>query len=110
MLELIEAFVPESLVIAQPVVGLFHRHGIGSDELKAAPLFPGDEIGALENLQVLGNRRQGHSVGLGNFAHRQFPPGNFPQDRTAGGIRKGMKDPIELRRFNNLYGLNHMVE
>src|SRR5688572_14028236 len=58
--ESIEALFPEATVLVKPVVGVFQGGGL---QLAGAPLrlaAPRDQPGALQHLQVLGNRRQAH--------------------------------------------------
>jgi len=60
-----------------------------------------DEAGALEHLQVLGDRRQAHVERLGQVVHGRFPVRELGQDRPPGGVgqrREGRIQPAVVHR------------
>ena len=108
--EVIEPFIPEAFVIGQPSPRALHGNGVGPHVLKAAVFFSGDEIGVFENLQMLGDGGQRHSIRPRNLAYRFRFAGDSPQDGAPGGIGERVEDPIQLQRSSLIERLNHMVE
>lgn len=70
---------------------------------------PLDQAGALEDLEVLGDRRQRDPKRPCQAGHRLFAPGEPSDDRTAGGIRQGAEDPIEPDRDIINHTVNYIL-
>src|SRR5262249_17508278 len=72
VLEPVEALFPEHAVVLQPVGCALQRARLepAGAPLRLAPA--GDEPGALQHLQVLGDRRQAHRERLGEFRNRSL--------------------------------------
>ena len=54
-----------------------------------------DQAGALQHLQMLGNRRQAHVERLGEFQHRRFAEREPRQDRPPCRIGEGREGGAE---------------
>jgi len=69
--ETIEAFGPESLIVAEPIHGLAHRCRGQPARHHAPGLLPRDETGIREHIEMLHDRRQRHCERLRQLADRE---------------------------------------
>lgn len=65
----------------------------------------GEQPGALQHPEVLGDGRQGHGEGRGQLAHRRLAAGQPLEDGAAGGIRQRLEGPVQRRLI-----VNHTVK
>src|ERR1700728_4033692 len=89
VVEAIETVGPETAIVLDPAGYVPERAGV---ELAREPLrfaAAGDQAGAFEDFQVLGNGREGHFEGLSQLGDRRFAGGKFGEDRAPSGIGKG---------------------
>src|SRR6266516_2968804 len=110
-------------VPVQPVVALFPEPAIPLDPLRDIPErtslepggpplplpAPGDQPGPLEDLQVLGDRRQAHLERRRQLGHRGLPSREPREDRPPRGIRQRRERPVQLvrRRSHSTSPLNN---
>ena len=102
----IQAGAPEWAVVGQPLVGFVKDGRVEADDLKAAAALAGDQLGCLEDFEVLGDGGQGESVGTGEVADGLFARRDIVEDGATGGVGEGVEDGIESGGVR----LNHMVE
>ncbi len=74
--------------------------------MDAAVFLPGEKPRALQDPEVLGDRRKRHGEGLGQRRHRGFSARQPGEDRPAGRVRQGRKSGVEGASLI----LNHMVK
>src|SRR2546426_2328310 len=94
-LQAIEALLPETAIVLQPVGGLLERSRL---EPAGPPLrlaTARDQTGALQYLEVLGDGGKAHLEGLGQVRDRRLAPGETSQDRAPGGIGEGREGRAE---------------
>ena len=97
--ERIEAAVthlPKLAVLLEPVDGLLHRGSLDLDGPAGAGGGARHETGALEDLQVLADRRLADLEGCGELVHRSFPLHQPREDGATGGGGEGDEGGIEL--------------
>src|SRR5262245_30802722 len=68
--ETIQSLFPKATIFLEPVIGLFQRFRIDTARTHLCVARARDQARALENLQMLGNRRQADVERLGEFQHR----------------------------------------
>jgi hypothetical protein len=104
--EAIEAFGPEALIAAEPIHGLPHRRRRQPARHHTPGLFPRDETGIREHIEMLHDRRQRHRERLRQLADRQAVAAGQPrQQRTAGRVRERGEGLVE----GLIEILNHLV-
>src|SRR5437588_8784446 len=93
------ALVPEPLVATYPFGHLlqWRRRQPAVPPLRLVA--PGDEACPLQNLQVLGDRRETHLKRLRQLRHPCFSEGQPGEDRSAGRVSKCCKGSVEKVRF-----------
>src|SRR5271163_251353 len=72
IVEAIETFVEKAPVVVEPIVDVFERPRLDAARPPLRATAARDQSGALQNLQVLGNRRQAHGERLCQFGHGSF--------------------------------------
>src|SRR5581483_6481298 len=100
--ETIEALLPESSIFVDPFGDVFERAGL---EVAGTPLglaATGDQARALQDLEMLGNRRHADVERLRQFGHRGVAGGEPCEDGAAGGIGEG-GEGIAQRVGGHLY-------
>src|SRR5258708_2476625 len=103
--ELVEASIPEASVVIEPGPRVLQGLGL---EMARAPLGIAavrDQARALQDLQVLGNGRQAHVVGRGQFADRRIPLRELCEQPAPGRVGKseqGRAQRICSHVFNSL--------
>src|SRR3954447_1931579 len=92
----VETLFPEFSVVLDPVGDLFERRRL---EVAGAPLrvaAAGDEAGALEHLQMLGDGGKTHVERLGELRHRRLAGRETGQDGPPGRVGEGREGVAEL--------------
>ena len=93
----VEAFFPESAVVIDPLGDVLERAGV---EMAGPPLrvaAAGDQAGALEHFEVLGDRRHAHVERLGERGDRRLAVvRETGEDRTPGRIGEGGEGQAEM--------------
>jgi len=102
----VELLRPEGFVVGEPVLRCPEAMCIESDHTATSFAFAVDQVGALEDVEVLGDGGERHAVGLSDLADRLLAVGDVPQDGSAGGIGQGVEDGVE--RGGAVF--NHVVE
>src|SRR6478672_444446 len=95
-LQAIETFVPQRPVALEPRVDVLQR--VGRDAA-GAPLrlaAPGDEAGALQHLEVLGDGGAAHLEGLGELRHGGLAKRKPGENGAPGRVGKGCESGTEL--------------
>src|SRR4051812_23612469 len=95
IIEPVEALFPELPVELDPRGGVLQRPRLQPARPPLRFAAAGDEPRALEHLQVLGNRRQGHVERLGQLVHRRLPPRQPPENRPPSRVGKGRERGAE---------------
>ena len=94
--ESIEALFPEATVLVKPVGGVFQGGGL---QLARAPLrlaAARDQAGALQHLQMLGNRRQAHVERLGQLGDGRLTAHQAGEDGAPRRIGEGGESRAEV--------------
>src|SRR6185295_7880532 len=89
--EAIEALFPKAAVAFEPVVDALERLGLDAAGAPLRLAAARDQPGALQHLEVLGDRRKAHVEGFGQLGDRRLAQRQPSQDRPAGRIGKGRK-------------------
>src|SRR3990170_8559442 len=92
----IETLLPEAAISFQPFIGVLER---ARAEPAGAPLrlaTARDQAGALQHLEVLGDRGQAHLEGLGQLRDGRLTRGQASENRAPGGIGEGGKGCAQL--------------
>src|SRR5881396_2853125 len=102
----IEALVvtlPQPAVAFQPLGSLPQPLGLEAARPPLGVAAARNQAGALQHLQVLGDRRLAHRERLGQLGHRRLTRRHAGEDRTPRGIGEGREDGVEgVRRLHNL--------
>lgn len=91
---------PEGPVVAKPVLGLgqgLRFQGAAMDPTSDRTL---DQARILQHPNVLGDRSEGHLIGLNKVCDARRPLGKAGQDSTAGAVPEGLEEPVESRLFS----------
>ncbi len=94
--EAIEALLPDDSIFFDPIGDLLERGGL---EAAGAPLSfaaAGDEAGALEDFEVLGDGGHAHVEGGGEFGDGGFAGDEAGEDGAAGGIGESGEGGAEM--------------
>ena len=94
-LEPVEAVGPLDLRAAKPVVDRGQALELESSGTSLSVAGAANEAGALEHLEVLGDRRLAQRGGLGQFDHTSLARDEALEDRPAGGVGKGREGPAQ---------------
>jgi hypothetical protein len=94
--EAVERALPEAAVPGQPVGGLAERVALQPRRAQLRRAAARDEAGALQDLQVLGDRLQGDREGLGQLVDRRLALGEALQDRPPRGVGESGEGGAEL--------------
>src|SRR5262249_44914614 len=89
VIQAIEALLPETAIVFQPVAGILER---ARPKPAGPPLrlaTAGDQTGALEHLEMLRNGRKAHRERVGQLRDRCLARGEARKDRTPSGIGEG---------------------
>src|SRR5208283_3198650 len=92
LLEAIEALLPETPIVLQPVGRVLEWTGL---ELARAPLrltSTRDQAGAFQNLEMLGDGGKAHREGLSQLRYRGLARGEAGQNRAPGGVGERRED------------------
>ena len=95
-IQAVETLFPELAVLLDKIGGLVQRRRI---ELAGPPLrlaAARDQAGALQHLEVLGDRGRGHLEWRGELGDRSLARGESRQDRTAGWIGESGEGGAEV--------------
>ena len=95
VVEPIEALVEEAAVVFEPIVDVLERPRLDAARPPLRLAAARDQAGALQHLEMLGDRRQAHGEGLGQFRHRGLAQRQPRQDGAAGGIGEGGEGGVE---------------
>jgi hypothetical protein len=102
----VEIVGPEALVAVQPVHRLLHRLGGQPAGDRAAGLFPRDQAGIGQDIEMFHDRGQRHRKGLRQLAHRKALAVAEPRhQRAPGGVGERGKGAVQ-QVFSIL---NHVV-
>src|SRR6266516_2970810 len=111
----IEALVvtlPQPAVAFQPLGSLPQPLGLEAARPPLRVAAARNQAGALQYLQVLGDRRLAHRERLGQLRHRRLTRRQAGEDRPPGGIGEGREDGVEaVRCVHNLlviYGITRL--
>ena len=96
LVEEVEAAFPEPAVVLQPVGGALQRSALESRgaQLRGAPAR--DQPGALQHLEVLGDRLEADRERLGQLVDRGLALREPREDRAARGIGESREGVAEL--------------
>ena len=89
VVEAVEAGLPVAAVLLQPVGGVlegFRPEAAGAPLLLAAA---GDEAGAFQDLEVLGDGGETRGEGFGQLGDGGFAAGEAGEDGATGGVGEG---------------------
>src|SRR5215470_18500578 len=89
VVETIESLFPEATIFLEPVIGLFQRFCIDAARTHLSVARACDQARTLENLQVLGDRRQADIERFGEFQHRGLAEREARKDRAPRRIGEG---------------------
>ena len=96
--EALEAPLPELAVALEPVGGLGERLGLEPARPPLRVAAARNQPGALEHLEVLGDRGLAHRERLGELRHRGLARREPGEDRPAGGIGERRERRVEAGR------------
>lgn len=102
---MLESVVPKFAVALQPFGGFGERLGFEPAWTALPITTAGDEPGAFQHFQVLGNGGLTHSEWLGQLQDRSLAGCEPSQDCSARGIGKRGEDGIELIGAGHLHNL-----
>ena len=85
-IEALEVALPELTVTLEPLAGLGERFRFEATGPALGVTAPGDEPGAFENLEMLGNRGLAHGERLGELVDGSFPGGEMGEYGATRGI------------------------
>src|SRR3989304_3795394 len=80
-----ETLLPVAAIVFDPLVGLFQRARLQAAGTPLRLAAAGDEPGALQYLEVLGDSGEGHLEGRGELGNGGFTAGKAGQDGPARG-------------------------
>src|SRR5262245_48061564 len=89
IVQTIETLLPDAPILLQPVGGVLEWTRL---EPAGPPLrltTAGDQAGALQHLEVLGDGGQAHREGRGQLHDRDLTRGEAGEDRAPGGVGEG---------------------
>jgi len=93
--EPIEGGLPEFAVLFEPLTGFGEWGGGEAAGAALGVAVAGDEAGALEDFEVLGDGGLGHGEWLGQLVHRGFSQGEAGEDGAASGVGEGGERGVE---------------
>src|SRR5438445_9939975 len=96
ILEAIEALLPETAVMLEPVGGVLERPRpqAARPPLRVAPA--SDQTGAPQNFEMPGDCGKAHFKGLGQLSDGSLPRGEAREDRAPGRIGEGGESAAEV--------------
>src|SRR5687768_18252739 len=89
ILQAVETFFPEAAIALQPIVNAFQSLGFDAARAPLRLASARDQAGALQHLEVLGDRRAADVEGLGQLVHRGLAERQPRQDRPARRVGEG---------------------
>ena len=95
VVEAIEPLFPEPAIFLEPVVGFLERARLDPAGPHLRVAAARDQAGALEHLQMLGDRRQAHVERLGELQHRRFAEREPRKDGAPRRVGKGREGGAE---------------
>jgi hypothetical protein len=110
--EALEVGGPDAAVFFEPVGGFDERLGLEAAGAALGVLAAGDEAGAFEDFEVLGDGRLGHGERLGEFVDGGLAGGEAGEDGAASGVGEGGEGGVEALGRGHCITLrfyNHMV-
>ena len=101
-----EAVLPESTVLIQPLGGIFHRICVKTQPVFPSPDFPCDDPGVFEDAKVFGDSREGYLKVGSDFRDIDRTLCQQFDDSPSGWTRKGPEYTVE----RGIVIFNHMVK
>src|SRR5438445_2464520 len=92
----VAALLPEPTVPLGPIRRLLERPGLEPSGPPLALPAPRDQPGALQDLEVLGDRGKSHREGLGQLGDRRVARGQPLQDRPASRVGERRKSAVQV--------------
>ena len=106
LVEAVEAGVPASSTLDDPLAGVLQAGGAGADQVLAPVALALNEPGALEHSQMARDGRQGNVKGPGKRCDAALAvPRKMVNDAAAGRVGQGRED-----RRNPILMVNHGVK
>src|SRR5207247_1433691 len=94
---------PQTAIAFQPLGSFSEPLGLEAARPPLRVAAARNQAGALQHLQVLGDRRLAHRERLGQLRHRRLTRRQAGEDRPPGGIGEGREDGVEaVCRLHNL--------
>jgi hypothetical protein len=90
-----ERGLPALAVALGPVRDVLEGGGVEAAEVGAADDATADELGALEDADVLGGGGEGHFEGRGELAEILLVVGELAEDGATGRVGEGVEDAVE---------------
>ena len=97
--------IPQTLVCAEPAVGLLEWTRIQPAVVNSPAHSARDQSGTLERLDVFRRGRERHVIRLGEFTHGMLTRRKSVEHGAASGVAERVEDEVEIPRL-----FNHMVE
>src|SRR5262249_13091932 len=95
LVQTVETLLPEPPILLQPVAGVLERPGVEAAGPQLRLAAAGDQAGALQHLEVLGDGRQAHREGRGQLHDRDIAGSEAGKDRAPGGVGEGGEGSAE---------------
>src|SRR6266851_8031372 len=109
-IQTIEALLPEAAIILDPVGGVPERTRLEPARTPLRLAAARDQAGALQHLEMLGDRRKAHLEGFSQFSYRGLACGEASENRAPGGIGERGEGGIEVGRHLWNRGVNRSVK
>jgi hypothetical protein len=101
--EPIDARIPETFIVAEPVVGALERSRVDAHVMDASTHRPFHETRPLERLDVLGCRGERHSVWRGELADGLLALGEPLEHRSPSVVGECAENKVKpVRTFNHI--------
>jgi hypothetical protein len=110
--EALEVGGPDAAVFFEPFGSFDERLGFEAAGAALGVLAAGDEAGAFEDFEVLGDGGLGHGEGLGEFVDGSLAGGEAGEDGAASGVGEGGESGVEAVGGGHCITLklyNHLV-
>ena len=98
-IEALKILFPERTIVFEPVDGLAERTGINPPRPALRVAAMGDEAGALQHFEMLGDRRLADREWFGELRDRRFAGRQTSQNRAPRWIRESGERRVELGRL-----------
>src|SRR6476469_6078155 len=107
----VEACVPEPAVPLDPCRLFLESARAEPADPHASDLLRGDELGLLQDADVLPHPREGHVERLGQIRDRRVGTDELLQNAASGGIRErsegNIEEPADIRNHTVQYSTTH---